>query len=190
MVLNFVNTCGGADKKRDVERLIDWETAMDWATTRGLIDSAEWRLVENARRIEGRSASDLLEELKGLREAMHTVLSALAGGAAVPEVARARLQDQVVDAVHHAELRLNGCEPASWIVLPEKAGSALMKDRLALAASALLGQSVIANVRECAACSWLFLDMSKSKSRRWCSMATCGNRAKAQRHYRAAKGVG
>ncbi|PHS33477.1 MAG: hypothetical protein COA95_00405 [Methylophaga sp.] len=32
-------------------------------------------------------------------------------------------------------------------------------------------------------CILLFLDTSKSKKRRWCSMDTCGNRAKAASHY-------
>jgi len=32
-------------------------------------------------------------------------------------------------------------------------------------------------------CAWLFLDTSKNGRRRWCSMATCGNSAKARRHY-------
>jgi predicted RNA-binding Zn ribbon-like protein len=32
-------------------------------------------------------------------------------------------------------------------------------------------------------CGWLFLDASRGHRRRWCSMETCGNRAKARRHY-------
>ncbi|TQV70656.1 CGNR zinc finger domain-containing protein [Denitrobaculum tricleocarpae] len=32
-------------------------------------------------------------------------------------------------------------------------------------------------------CGWLFLDESKNRRRRWCAMETCGNRAKARRHY-------
>lgn len=32
-------------------------------------------------------------------------------------------------------------------------------------------------------CGWLFLDRSKQRNRRWCSMRDCGNRAKARRHY-------
>ncbi|MBU6500141.1 MAG: CGNR zinc finger domain-containing protein [Rhodospirillales bacterium] len=46
-----------------------------------------------------------------------------------------------------------------------------------------------ARVRQCAnpQCRYLFLDDSKSANRRWCSMATCGNRAKAHRHYAKAK---
>lgn len=31
-------------------------------------------------------------------------------------------------------------------------------------------------------CGWLFVDRSRNRSRRWCEMATCGNRAKAKRH--------
>ena len=45
-------------------------------------------------------------------------------------------------------------------------------------------------VRQCAnpQCQWLFLDDSKSGTRRWCSMSACGNRAKAHRHYLRVKG--
>lgn len=35
----------------------------------------------------------------------------------------------------------------------------------------------------CPNCGWLFLDRSKNRSRAWCDMAICGNRAKARRHY-------
>jgi predicted RNA-binding Zn ribbon-like protein len=32
-------------------------------------------------------------------------------------------------------------------------------------------------------CDWLFLDTSRNRSRRWCNMQSCGNRAKARRYY-------
>ncbi|MEU3450901.1 CGNR zinc finger domain-containing protein [Streptomyces thermolilacinus] len=40
-------------------------------------------------------------------------------------------------------------------------------------------------VRACAheACVLHFFDTSRNGTRRWCSMAVCGNRAKASRHY-------
>jgi predicted RNA-binding Zn ribbon-like protein len=46
------------------------------------------------------------------------------------------------------------------------------------------------HLRECAndRCLWLFLDDSKNGSRRWCSMQSCGNRAKARRHYLRERG--
>jgi predicted RNA-binding Zn ribbon-like protein len=34
-------------------------------------------------------------------------------------------------------------------------------------------------------CRWLFLDTSKNRTRRWCDMKTCGNRAKARRYSAA-----
>jgi predicted RNA-binding Zn ribbon-like protein len=44
-------------------------------------------------------------------------------------------------------------------------------------------------IRQCAhpACVLWFLDTSRSGARRWCSMATCGNRTKARRHYQRAR---
>jgi predicted RNA-binding Zn ribbon-like protein len=56
---------------------------------------------------------------------------------------------------------------------------------IARSAAELLTSDDLARVRECdgAACTWLFLDQSRNRSRRWCSMESCGNRAKARRHY-------
>jgi predicted RNA-binding Zn ribbon-like protein len=34
-------------------------------------------------------------------------------------------------------------------------------------------------------CRWLFLDTSKNRTRRWCDMKICGNRAKARRYSAA-----
>jgi predicted RNA-binding Zn ribbon-like protein len=44
-------------------------------------------------------------------------------------------------------------------------------------------------VKKCAdpTCGWLFLDISRNHSRRWCDMRDCGNRAKASRFYKKKK---
>jgi predicted RNA-binding Zn ribbon-like protein len=36
-------------------------------------------------------------------------------------------------------------------------------------------------------CRWVFYDTSRTGRRRWCDMATCGNRAKAARHRAKSK---
>ena len=36
----------------------------------------------------------------------------------------------------------------------------------------------------CPNCQWLFIDKSRNRSRNWCDMTVCGNRAKARLHYR------
>ena len=54
------------------------------------------------------------------------------------------------------------------------------------AADLLTNADLLSRVGQCAddrGCGWLFLDLTKNRSRRWCSMRGCGNRAKAQRHY-------
>ena len=52
-------------------------------------------------------------------------------------------------------------------------------------AAELLASDRVRRVRECASadCTWLFVDESRNRSRRWCEMRACGNRMKARRHY-------
>src|SRR5688572_2062776 len=53
----------------------------------------------------------------------------------------------------------------------------------------LLTGARLDKVKRCAnpECGWLFLDDSRAGKRRWCSMSSCGNRAKARRHYHKVK---
>jgi len=53
-------------------------------------------------------------------------------------------------------------------------------------AADLLISEEFRRVKKCAdpICGWLFLDISRNRSRRWCDMADCGNRAKASRFYK------
>ncbi|WP_159952204.1 CGNR zinc finger domain-containing protein [Rhizobium sp. 18065] len=51
----------------------------------------------------------------------------------------------------------------------------------------LLGEPAAERMKICGNCGWLFLDRSKNRSRYWCDMAVCGNRAKASRHYHRRK---
>lgn len=39
----------------------------------------------------------------------------------------------------------------------------------------------------CPGCGWLFYDQSRNRSRTWCDMHYCGNRAKARRHFQRKK---
>lgn len=55
---------------------------------------------------------------------------------------------------------------------------------IARSAAELLTSPEVDRVRECSSdtCGWLFLDVSKNRSRRWCDMKTCGNLQKVRRH--------
>jgi predicted RNA-binding Zn ribbon-like protein len=52
--------------------------------------------------------------------------------------------------------------------------------------------SELARVHRCSdpRCPHVFIDTTKNGRRRWCDMATCGNRAKAARHRRRARDAG
>jgi predicted RNA-binding Zn ribbon-like protein len=54
-----------------------------------------------------------------------------------------------------------------------------------VSAAELLTSPDVERVRQCAreGCQWMFLDLSKNGSRRWCSMTLCGSRAKSRRFY-------
>jgi predicted RNA-binding Zn ribbon-like protein len=58
-------------------------------------------------------------------------------------------------------------------------------------AAELLASPRVGRIRECGSndCTWLFVDESRNRSRRWCDMRACGNRMKARRHYQRAKGI-
>ena len=55
---------------------------------------------------------------------------------------------------------------------------------IALDAATMLGTDQRSRIRICASdtCSGRFFDRSPAGRRRWCSMRTCGNEAKARRH--------
>ena len=61
---------------------------------------------------------------------------------------------------------------------------------LALEAIALIGSERSSRLRQCEAdsCAVLFLDESRTGERRWCSMASCGNRAKVKSYRQRSRG--
>ncbi len=62
---------------------------------------------------------------------------------------------------------------------------------VAQSAVTLLTAEDLTRVKMCAStddCGWLFLDTTRNRSRQWCDIATCGNRARARRHYARTKG--
>lgn len=71
---------------------------------------------------------------------------------------------------------------ARWVLVPGVAVAELSLLAVARAADDLLTSPLAPAVAACpgAGCGWLFAD--PRRRRRWCSMAVCGNRAKARRH--------
>ena len=77
----------------------------------------------------------------------------------------------------------------SWKSFGDKNSLDWMINPIIRSAADLLVSDELKRVKKCAdpQCGWLFLDVSRNKSRRWCNMKDCGNRAKARRFYKRKK---
>jgi predicted RNA-binding Zn ribbon-like protein len=119
-----------------------------------------------------------------LREALAAVLYRRIQGGKLPAAQIQILEQQFHAAALHRRLLAGGAHLEwSWSGVERQAEIPLWM--LAQAASDLLVSSDIELVKDCGdpTCRWLFLDVSKNHTRRWCDMKTCGNRMKARRHH-------
>ena len=123
-----------------------------------------------------------------LRETIHRLFDAVAQAKAPA----ARDFDGLNAALAAAPARQRlkrGKEAFDW-ELDARSGTALaLLAPVLWSAGDLLASGKLAKVRRCAnpECLYLFLDESRAGRRRWCTMSSCGNRAKARRHYHKSK---
>ncbi|MFF2807283.1 CGNR zinc finger domain-containing protein [Streptomyces sp. NPDC058000] len=117
----------------------------------------------------------LLRDAQALREAIHRAGTAVAADE-VPDPADEELLNRWT-ARHRARLVLTGGR-ARWR-LPETdpARAALAVVALDAVATLGTGDGVIKRCEQ-PTCDGLFVDTSRGRRRRWCSMATCGNKVK------------
>ena len=85
------------------------------------------------------------------------------------------------------ELRADGTFARAFVPVGDAFAGLLIPVVESAADALLLGE--LARVRRCAdhRCGRVFQDETRNGGRRWCDMATCGNRAKAARHREHAK---
>ena len=156
-----------------------------WSEQAGVLTAGERDALgaEAARRPPDATAA--LEGTRALREAIYAIFSSRARGAAVPPPALGLLNAAIGPSLARLRLRpVPGGFEWDW----SSADLALdgMLAPVVDSAADLLTSPDLARVRECEAdsCGWLFIDRSRNRSRRWCDMSICGNRAKVRRHYR------
>jgi predicted RNA-binding Zn ribbon-like protein len=180
--LDFCNTRAGWGAAEPREYLTSFDHLAVWTREAGLIAApAVARLRRRAER-EPTEAERVLERTLALRSAVYSASTDPGAEAAWDAVAaEAR-------AATGAAVLVGNAPPGHRWVIPEDAGLALPTLVLAREAAALLASTDLTTVGRCPApdCGWLFLD--RRRRRRWCTMAVCGNRAKARRHARKARG--
>jgi len=126
-----------------------------------------------------------------LREALYRLFDAQARGKPAPSRDLDVLNQALADAPARTALK-RARDGYDWDI-DAKPGTALaLLAPVLWSAGDLLAGPRLNKVRRCAnpECGWLFLDDSRAGKRRWCSMSSCGNRAKARRHYHRERASG
>ncbi len=189
--LDFVNTVGGQRLVKPRENLQRLEDLLAWGRQSGVLSEAEAKALAREARARPAKAQDALLRATVFRESLYRLLRALVEGRAAPAEELARLEAEVQRA--QAARRLL-CTPKGygWSA-PDPTLADPVVPRLALAAADLLTGQQWKRMRLCEAadgCGWLFLDQTRNHSRRWCDMASCGNKYKARRHYARVRAQG
>ncbi|HEV3195912.1 MAG TPA: CGNR zinc finger domain-containing protein [Candidatus Cybelea sp.] len=172
---------GALDLIRQFENTVDLVDGSDRLD--GLVAASQWCLSHGLPPVTN-SAS--LERLRSFREALRDVLFAnnhetdyrAAWEGLRPFVSSVRL-DLTVDPERGLGLR------------PARDGSeSAIASLLAVVYEALV-DGTWSRLRACrkASCRFAYYDHTKNRSRAWCSMASCGNQAKAQRRRQRERGV-
>ncbi len=131
-----------------------------------------------------RDAQRVLVSTVDLREALSAVLYARIAGGKPPASALRTLEKHFHAAALHRTLQA-GDAHLNWSWEGVESEIELPLWKLAQSAADLLVSTEAESVKDCGdpTCRWLFLDLSKNHTRRWCDMKTCGNRMKARRHH-------
>lgn len=161
---------------------LNTEIVRDGAPADLLGDSAALeRWLQDAQLGRVRVAPSALLGAKRLRSAFRDVAGALADGEP-PKRSAIRLLDEELRR-GRGSLVLRGNGRTFEVQFEPKDEDA--RFLLARAAATFLASADPARIRRCGGtnCILFFYDTTKSATRRWCSMAGCGNRMKAALHY-------
>ena len=186
--MRFVNTVDWRDDPgRRVDNLSGYAELVRWARENGAVSAAAAaRLAHEAGR-KPAAAHAALQHAVTVREALASVLRAAALKRQPPPADLQRFNAALAESGRH--LHITGGERGfhcAWDT----------NDRLdrvlwpaVRSAADLLTSSELPRLRLCEGegCGWFFMDNTRNRSRRWCNMAVCGNRAKVRRFYRRHK---
>ena len=175
----FLNTDELDGMGRPIERLPTLADATRWLVEHGLLHAHEARRIETT---AGDRPDSRVGHVRAARAGMREIVEALIAGrpadpaalGAVNAVLRARTVVELVPG--------KGSPAVGHRHIGDRLDNALAGVAEPLIALVAAGDAE--RLRICAndGCRWVFHDTSRTGRRRWCSMASCGNRAKAARH--------
>jgi predicted RNA-binding Zn ribbon-like protein len=179
--LELVNTLDLRFSANPQELLPTYADLLRFAAQLRLITAEQARKL--GRTVRAHDGQRVLASAVELREALAAVLYAWVDGHKPADGQVEILERQFHAAALHRRLG-SGDERLVWSWAGLEQHAELPLWMLAQSASDLLVSEDARLVKGCGdpTCRWLFLDLSKNHTRRWCDMKTCGNRMKARRH--------
>jgi len=181
LALDFVNTVDGTPEgDLGFDCLGSYADLVHWGRHVGLLSEGEVRdLLQEAARRPSETEAARVRAL-ALRADLDALFRPLALGDRVPPESLEALKRAEREALSRAKLARDGGRFAwEWRQGEDLEG---MLWPVAHAAVGLLTSGPLDRLKRCAACWWLFLDRSRNKSRRWCTMEDCGTHEKARRY--------
>jgi len=183
LCLDFTDTLDWRTSDHAKETLDSYAALLKWSGKKGLLDQEQ---VNELGRADAREDfATVLAEAVRFREAIYHIFSAIARKSRAPPKDLQLLNEYLARSLSRMVVRETR-EGYEWGLSCDTAPE-MMLYQIAESAAMLLTSDDLPRVRECAneeeGCGSLFLDCSKSQTRRWCSMESCGNRAKSRAFY-------
>jgi predicted RNA-binding Zn ribbon-like protein len=184
LCLDFANTARWHASLHPIETLHSFEDFVRWSRSAGLLDRARAAVLLREARRHPTAARVALRRATLVREIVYRVVVALLRGERPRGTDLSTFNRAVRSALGHVRLTpLEGGLAWTWIREGRQLDSMLWP--ILDSAAELLTSDRRTRIGQCAddrGCGWLFVDTTKNRSRRWCDMGDCGNRAKARRH--------
>jgi predicted RNA-binding Zn ribbon-like protein len=181
VAIDLANTVT-ARKAEPSDWLSSYDALIGWAAHTGQFSKGDLVALSELARRDPVGARAALTRMKLLREALCRVLYAIVAEDEPKRSDLAEIDKARVAAASAAKLAMRGgAAQTAWTA--KDSGLDMIGHVVVSEALELLRDEKLARLRICDGdhCGWLFLDLSKNASRRWCDMATCGNVAKARR---------
>ncbi len=196
LCLDFANTADWHAGAQPVELLTRYDDLLAWGVRVGVLEAETAARLRDGAARHPDDAERVRQGAVALREAVYRAFVAVAGGQTPDAADMERINAALVRAMVHIRVTRDG-DDFAWGWADDTDGAdgadnAPALDRMLWPVARSAAELLTAprderdRVRQCESddgCGWLFVDTTRNRSRRWCSMESCGNRAKARRHY-------
>ena len=185
LCLDFINTVDPRVGSRQQDYLASFADLVAWSVRAGQLTDEEASAATRIAAQEPDRAEALLQRAILLRETLYRIFTAIVERRAPDGEDLAALHNVYAEVVAQARLVAAPVGVAWEWPAASDALEQMLAPIIRSAVELVISPEAL-RLKACPGlgdCGWLFLDTSKSGRRRWCSMGSCGSRAKMRRYY-------